>query len=505
MRLETSIKNTISSIVMQFMAMVIGLILPRLYLIAFGSEVNGLVSSITQFILYFTLVEAGLASAATNALYLPLAAKDENRINRILVAAKEFYFKIGYIFSGLVIGLALLYPFFVSTESLSALNISLLVLILGFQGAFDFFTLSKYRALLTADQKYYVIANATTVANLLNFFLVFVSIKLSFGIVVVRAIAVTTYILRSLILNFYVRKHYKYIDYSLKPDNGSLNKRWDAMILQLLGLAQTAMPIVMLTIFTRDLKVVSIYSIYNMVATSVLAILIAITNGFAASFGEIIAKKEEETLKIAYRKYEFMFYFIMSWAYSCMNILYISFVRLYTVNVTDANYILPLVAFLFVVNGLAYNFKTPAGTLIGSAGLYKETKPATIIQTMIAVSLSIILIPSLGIIGVLIAQIASNLYRDIDLIIFMSKFMHKVPYMESFGRIIRCVIIFLITNVPFVIYQIKPHNLVIWAIWTIGVAVWSFLVAAIINFIFDKELFKIISINLAGVITKSRS
>lgn len=498
MRFEASVKNTVSSFTTQLVAMLIGLILPRLYLSFFGSEVNGLVSSITQFITYFTLVEAGLASATTSTLYLPLAEKNRERVNAILSAAKKFYFNIGYIFSSLVLCLAIIYPLVVKTDTLSNFEVGLLVVVLGFNGAFDFFTLSRYRALLTADQKYYIVANASTITSIVNLALVFISIKLFCNIVFVRTVALTTFILRSLILNIYVRRNYKYVDYSVVPDNKALRKRWDAMILQLLGLAQNSMPVVMLTFFS-NLKVVSVYSIYNMVAASILSILASITNGFTASFGDMLAKKETETLQKTYMQYELLFFMLMIWAYSCMNILYISFVKIYTVGVTDENYLQPLVAVLFVLNGIVYSFKTPAGTLIGSAGVFKETKPATIIQTAIAIGLSLLLTPFQGIVGVLIALIVSNIYRDIDLVVFMSKNVTKLPYRHSFIRILNCVIIFLIANLPFQFIKIDTVGFAQWCIVAIGVAVWSIFVVITYNLIADRKAFFQILLRLKGL------
>jgi len=492
MRLESSINNVVASVLMQLVTMIIGLILPRLYLIAFGSEINGLVSSITQFIAYFTLVEAGLASAMTATLYCPLAENNYSEINAILSAAQKFYFNIGYLFSGLVFALATTYPLFVETVAISKVGVGWLVVVLGFGGALDFFTLSRYRALLTADQKYYVVANASTIANIANFALVFISIKLSCSIVIVRTVALTTVILRSLILNIYVRRNYKYVDYSVPPNNKALNKRWDAMILQLLGLAQNSMPVVILTFFC-SLNVVSVYSIYNMVASAVLSLLASITSGFVASFGEMIAKKETEALNNNYMQYELLFFMFMTWAYSCMNILYVPFVKLYTLGVNDMNYIQPLVAVLFVLNGIAYNLKTPAGTLIGSAGVFKETKPATIVQTVIAVGLSFVLTPFGGIEGVLIALIVSNIYRVIDLVIFMSKNVTKLPYKQSFIRILNCIIIFVIANLPFQFVNIEAGGFTEWFTMATMVAVWSMVVVLVYNLFFDRKvLFQIL-------------
>lgn len=501
MRFEASIKNTVSSITMQLVAMAIGLILPRLYLTSFGSEVNGLVSSISQFIAYFTLVEAGLASATTATLYLPLAEKNHDKICGILSAVKKFYFNIGYSFSGLVLGLAIIYPFLVKTDVLSNFETGMLVLALGFSGALDFFTLSRHRVLLTADQKYYVVANASIIASIVNFVLVFISIKMGCSIVGVRIVALTSFILRSLILNTYVHKYYKYINYTVSPDYHALNKRWDAMILQFLGLAQNSMPIVMLTFFTT-LKVVSVYSVYNMVASSILLILASITNGFAASFGDMIAKKETENFQRNYRQYELLFFMLMIWAYSCMNILCIPFVKIYTQGINDVNYIQPLVAFLFVSNGIAYNLKTPAGTLIGSAGVFKETKRATMVQTVIVLGLSFLLAPFWGIVGILIALIISNLYRDIDLVVFMSRNVTKIPYSRSFIRIINCIIIFVITNLPFQFIHADANSFAQWCLVAIGVAIWSMLVVTMYNLVFDRKVFIQILLRLVQLSVK---
>lgn len=87
--------NSVTTALLQVVTMIAGFITPRFMLTAYGSEINGLISSILQFISYFNLVEAGLSSAAVYSLYKPIAEKDYNRINRIVVAAKHFYVKSG--------------------------------------------------------------------------------------------------------------------------------------------------------------------------------------------------------------------------------------------------------------------------------------------------------------------------------------------------------------------------------------------------------------------------
>ena len=74
--------NTLFMALLQLVNIPAALIVPRIMLLFYGSEINGLVSSIYQVINYFTLVEAGLSAAAIYALYKPLAEGDNKRIHQ---------------------------------------------------------------------------------------------------------------------------------------------------------------------------------------------------------------------------------------------------------------------------------------------------------------------------------------------------------------------------------------------------------------------------------------
>src|SRR5699024_8270736 len=106
-RTKKFLLNSLSTAIYQVLLMITGFITPLVMLRYYGSEVNGLISSISQFIVYFNLVEAGLSAAAIYALYKPLAKGDYSEINGVVSAAKKFYFQAGYIFVSLTLGLAI--------------------------------------------------------------------------------------------------------------------------------------------------------------------------------------------------------------------------------------------------------------------------------------------------------------------------------------------------------------------------------------------------------------
>ena len=75
-------RNLVSGIVYQAVLIALGFLLPRLYLENFGSEVNGVLSTIKQIFTYMCLLEAGVGLASSQALYKPVAENDYKRIGR---------------------------------------------------------------------------------------------------------------------------------------------------------------------------------------------------------------------------------------------------------------------------------------------------------------------------------------------------------------------------------------------------------------------------------------
>ena len=306
--------NSITTALLQVVTMVAGFVTPRFMLTAYGSEINGLVSSILQFISYFNLVEAGLSSAAVYSLYKPIADKDHDKINRIVTAAKHFYIKSGFIFVGLVALLALCYPFIASSTVLDQTSIFVLVLVLGVNGSLEFFTLAKYRALLTADQKTYVISLASIVYTILNTIIVVVLSTMRINIVLLRIIALFSIFVRTMILYVYVRVNYHFIRYDVEPDYAAMDKRWSALYLQIVQTVQNASPAVLITIFS-SLKMVSVYSVYNMVMSGINGVMSVFSTGVSAGFGELLVKGDKVVFKKAYRDFEYIYYFMVSVIY----------------------------------------------------------------------------------------------------------------------------------------------------------------------------------------------
>lgn len=487
-RTKKFLKNTFATALYQVVLMLSGFILPKIILTFYGSEINGLVISITQFVNYFTLVEAGLAGAAVYALYKPLADNAHKTISGIVVATKKFYNISGALFLIFVIALALIFPLFVTAENLSYMDMLILILIIGVNGTMDFFVLGKYRAILTADQKQYLISLGSLGYCVLNTAIIAIFAWLGFNIVIARLAAVGAIIFRSAILALYCKKHYNYLDFKQPPITKALNKRWDALILQILGVVHTGSPVVLATIFT-SLKEVSVYAIFNMVMNGINSVLGIFTTGLGSGFGDLIARKEKKALQNAYEEFELIYYMLIAFVYSVTMVQIMSFVELYTRGMTDINYNRPFLGMLFVINGYLYNLKTPQGMLVISAGLYKETKKQTLTQAALAVSVGAILGAKYGIAGILIGSCVSNLYRDIDLIMFIPKHVTGLPIVNSLKNIcvslVGTIVIWLVGSGM----SLRTNTIVDWIINSVIVSCFAILSLLVLLLIFRRKQF----------------
>lgn len=93
--------NIISNIILQIANIFSWFIIPKIILTYFGSDVNGLVSSITQFLSYITLIEGGVTGVVMASLYKPLVNNDNKKISAIIKTSQKFYKKVGIIFSNI--------------------------------------------------------------------------------------------------------------------------------------------------------------------------------------------------------------------------------------------------------------------------------------------------------------------------------------------------------------------------------------------------------------------
>ena len=82
-------KNVISGFGGQLLTIILGLIVPRFFIMSYGSDVNGLLSTITQIFTYLALLEAGIGNATQQLYFKALTKENHDEMNSIFVSSKD--------------------------------------------------------------------------------------------------------------------------------------------------------------------------------------------------------------------------------------------------------------------------------------------------------------------------------------------------------------------------------------------------------------------------------
>lgn len=409
---------------LQIVSIIAGFIIPKLVLESFGSEVNGVVSSINQFLNYITLAEGGFTSIIYANLYKPLVENDEEKISKILYSSKKFYNKISFLYIGYSIILAVVYPLVVDS-SFSYEYVFSLVLILSLKLLIQYMFSLTLRTLLIADKKLYINSIVQIFLTIIQIVITFFVVKLYPNIHILKLVTALAYILQPLVFGLYIRKHYN-LDLSKKAnkdnhDDVSISKqRWNGFAVHFASFVNQSTDITILTILSL-LTDISVYSVYALVTTSLGGLVTAITTGLNSSLGHDFARNNLNEINDKLDSYEYIMNLLSFFLFGVAGLLITPFVLIYTQNVVDANYNQPLFGVLLCISAVIKLIRLPHSNLAYAANKYKEIKYPAFIQVAINVVLSIVLVFPLGLNGIIIGTIVSMIYKTVFHIYFTKK------------------------------------------------------------------------------------
>ena len=431
MRGKKTIINTIASLAEDAVAIICSFILPKLIMSYFGSEYNGLTTSITQFLACAVLLRSGIGGATKAALYKPLAEKNKEEVDSILKATDNFMKKIGIILALSIVIFAVIYPFIANTDFSWIFTFTLFVIIGINTFAESFFGIT-YLILLQADQKLYVSSIIKIICYILNVILASILIITGCSIHIVKLGSAFAFTLYPIVLNIYVRNKYK-INKNVKPNYNAISQRWDAFWHQVAIFVNNNTDVMVLTVFTNMLEV-SVYSVYNLVIHGLKRFITAFTNGIDAAFGNMIAKGEEKTLKDNLSVIEMIIYSVSTLLFSCAIILILQFIQIYTKGIIDVNYLRPEFAYLLLTAQFFAAIRLPYQFVVQAAGKFKQTKKYAIVEAIINIVISVILVIKFGLIGVAVGTLIAVLYKTFTFSNYMSENIVYRPKLETFKK-----------------------------------------------------------------------
>ena len=476
--------NTITSLVLQVVSVICGFILPRLILESFGSDVNGLVNSITQFLGVITLLDLGVGAVVQSALYKPLADNDTNMISKIYVSANKFFRRLAEILLVYVVLLMIFYPMLVN-KSFGHMYTALLIAAICISSFAQYYFGIVNSLLLNADQRGYIQYVAQIITLILNTFACYIIIKLGASIQIVKLTTSLIFLLRPLFLVFYVKKHYS-IDPKITYTDEPIKQKWNGMAQHFASYVLNGTDNIVLTMFST-LGNVSIYSVYNVVIIGVKNALLSVTNGFQSLIGEMLAKKETMKLNAFFGFVEWFLHTGTTLVFGCTGVLIVDFVRVYTYGINDADYIQPLFAVLITIANAGHCLRLPYNILILAAGHYKQTQSNYIIAMILNIVVSIATVKMWGLVGVAIGTLIAMAYQTVWMAKYDSKNIICWPFKNFLKQCGIDAITVIIASLATFKIPMLSVSYVSWFLLAIEVfGIWL-IISIVINTIFYRE------------------
>ncbi|MDD7305563.1 MAG: polysaccharide biosynthesis C-terminal domain-containing protein [Peptoniphilaceae bacterium] len=487
MRSKKAIFNIFTSLILQLIMVVYGFVVPHIIIKQFGSDVNGLISSITQFLAYISLLESGFGPVVRSVLYKPIAEKDNKEIAGILKSSESFFRKIAMAFIGYIFILIFIYPMIINSKFDKLFTISLLVIISISTFAEYYFGMT-YRLFLQADQKTYIISIIQIFIYVINILIVLILARLKASIQMIKIVTGFVFVLRPILQNQYVKNHYK-INLKQVSYKVSIKQKWDGLAQHIAAVIHGNTDITVLSIFST-MQEVSVYSVYLLVVNGVKNIVTSFSNGIDASWGDMLAKGEMENLNKKFNMYEVLYHTMTTIIFTCTIVLIIPFMEVYTKKFVDANYIRPLFGFLIVVSEYLWAIRLPYSSITIAAGHFKETRIGAWVECGLNIVLSVILVRKYGLIGVTIGTIVAMGIRTIEFIYHTNRYILYRSVLESFKKvsllIIETALIMLLTSfIPLTV----NNSYLYWVLKAVLVFILTSLIVLVINFLTYKKEF----------------
>lgn len=402
MKRKDFFKNIITGFVGQLIAIVMGMIIPRIMISSYGSDVNGVVSTTVQVFSYLALLEAGIGQSARIALYKPIADRDNEKISMIFLAAESYFRRITLYYGIGVIVISFIVPYFMKSD-MPDLTIRSVFFLEGMSDVISFYYVQTPTILLNVDGKGYINNYVTLSNKILGYLAKIILASLGVNIVLVQLSFFIITVLKVIFYRIYIKKIYFWIVRKETPDISLLKDKNSYLITEIAWTIFSSTDMLVLSFFVST-KLSSVYSIYSLIYGSINLLLNAVGGSILYVLGQIYHKNRNEYEEV-HDAMNSVFIGTITILMSVSYVLVIPFVKLYTKGIADVDYVYDQLPLMFSLVQLLSWTRYVNGNLTGLAGYAKSTSYISLAEAVINLVLSVILVQKYGITGVMFATV----------------------------------------------------------------------------------------------------
>ena len=416
-------KNSVVSFLSQIVTICILFITRKLSLQYFGVELLGISSTLTSLIGALSLADLGVQSAIVYRLYAPLKNNDKEKVNSIINIFGVVYKCVG---SFILIAGIFIQPFlqYILKGVVINFQVRIILILLILNTSFSYF-LSYKQTLLYADQHDYITKYVQMITNI-----VIGTLKIIFVIVFKNYyLYLSLDIMQTLIINGLVhilcKKYYPYIQ--KKNINRVYFKEIVSDVKQvfaakLASYVYTSTDNIIISSFISS-ATVGYLSNYTRIISQLKVVIYSLLAPIIPFIGRNLVEQNNNE-EINFRYYTNVRYLLVY----LIGIPTYLLIDLFITICYGSQYILTknIVILLLIDMYISFVY-TPCYEYNNAAGLFKQEKKIMIIAALMNIIISIVCVNFIGMIGVLVGTVISQLY----LWIFRSKITYKYCFKAS--------------------------------------------------------------------------
>lgn len=388
-RTKVVVKNAIWELGYYLIVIILGFLAPRYIILIYGSEVNGLSSTITQTLNIIMILQAGATTAAIFSLYKPIADNDYKEISKNIYSAERFFRKISCVFLCMMLIAAALTALLIKS-SLDSKLIFIAFVILGMKSFLDLFYTSKFRIVFTAFQEKFVISIATLIEQIVYYVLVFLTLYLRLHFIFIYVWLFVGCVTKIIYLEYKYKKKYGLMITKNEGDSSGVIQGRNYALANEVAHSIVSSSIAIIFSFMYGLQETSVYSVYALVSQALTLVATSLYSSFGPSFGNLVALNDKENAKRVFSIFQFLYVMLNSVMFCCMTVLVAPFANIYTSGASDINYVNLLLACVMGISGIFSAYRIPYNIVVSSCGFFKETWKQPVICIFISLLISFV-------------------------------------------------------------------------------------------------------------------
>lgn len=408
MKSKKALKNVKYSLFFFILTFFLNFINRKIFIEILGIEYNGLNSLFINILSMLNLVELGVGSAMTYALYKPVAEDNKEKIVGIINFYKKISTLMGIII--LLIGILIIPIVLILTKQQipnSQVIIAYLIYLVNVNVGYYF--IHKI-VLLQVNQQMYLISFVDGICKTIKYLIQMLILIIYKSYIIFLLIEVVTNTFYYIWISKLIKRNYGWI----KDTKGILNdndksdiygKVKALAIHKLSGFIVFGTDYLLMSIF-GNLAWVGIYSNYMMILNFVKELIYKIFDSIVASIGILITEKDSEKTYVIFKRIFFFNFWIVSFLiigiYNTIDYFITIWIgKEYIIN----NYIL----ILMLINLYITLLRPSVEKFKESAGVYDQDKNAAILEAIVNFVASILLSLKFGVVGVVFGTVVSNI------------------------------------------------------------------------------------------------